>query len=391
MGEWADARLGDVVTPRGEKRSPDRIDEMPFIGLEHVESYTGRIVGAGTTKTLKSAVALFNEGDLLYGRLRPYLNKVIVAPLDGAASAEFIVIPPSESCSARFLRHRLRAPDFLEFTSTLDRGDRPRVTWEQIANFRLRLPDKHAPELLSSKFDSLLERVGRAEREITQADKANSRLQHLILDEALKPLLEAKSISLGKRATQVTSGSRGWSKFYGHGSSVFVLAANVRPMRFDPASYQLVDAPVDTAEARRTRIAKDDILITIVGAKTGDVCRVDQELSNHYVCQSVAKVRFESAATARLVELFLNAESLGRAQLMSRLYGQGRPHLSFDDIKALQIPDLSDEEAFPVLAAVDRTVERLARLRTEAGRAGNVLAKLEGKLYAEVIGAEPGS
>lgn len=71
---WLRLPLAYAVTPRGEKASPaDHADE-PFIGMDHVEAQTGRIVGKVPAGTMKSSAARFRSGDVLYGRLRPYLT-----------------------------------------------------------------------------------------------------------------------------------------------------------------------------------------------------------------------------------------------------------------------------------------------------------------------------
>ncbi len=94
--------------------------------------------------------------------------------------------------------------------------------------------------------------------------------------------------SVDQLSSHITSGSRDWPQFYGKGDGTFILAQNVRPMRLDLSERQSVAAPQGNAETERTRVCVSDLLITIVGAKTGDVCRVPSELKDHFVCQSVS-------------------------------------------------------------------------------------------------------
>ena len=72
---WARGPLSDFVTPRGEKVSPAAFSDLPFIGMDHVEAHTTRIIGSVPAGAMKSNAARFFAGDVLYGRLRPYLNK----------------------------------------------------------------------------------------------------------------------------------------------------------------------------------------------------------------------------------------------------------------------------------------------------------------------------
>ena len=72
---WEDTCLGEITVLRGEKLDPATASDAPFIGLEDIEPHTSRIVKIGKGSDVKSSVARFSAGDLLYSRLRPYLNK----------------------------------------------------------------------------------------------------------------------------------------------------------------------------------------------------------------------------------------------------------------------------------------------------------------------------
>jgi type I restriction enzyme, S subunit len=65
------------------------------------------------------------------------------------------------------------------------------------------------------------------------------------------------------------------------------MAQNVRPLFFDRSYRLAVAPPVNDRDRERSRVNKGDILVTIVGANTGDVCRVPEPVEEHYVCQSV--------------------------------------------------------------------------------------------------------
>ena len=105
--------------------------------MDHVEAHTTRILGAVPASDMKSNAARFYGGDILYGRLRPYLNKVTQMQFEGIASAEFIIFPDTELLRSAFLKYRLNAADFVSFASHLNEGDRPRVNFAQIGDFKI--------------------------------------------------------------------------------------------------------------------------------------------------------------------------------------------------------------------------------------------------------------
>ncbi len=127
--------LKDLVQPRREKAIPSEHAELPYVGLEHVEAQTTKLLGSVPAIGMRSTANRFYSGDVLYSRLRPYLNKVWRADRDGLCSSEFIVLPGNESVDAGFLRYRLNAADFVSFANSLNAGDRPRVDFDQISSF----------------------------------------------------------------------------------------------------------------------------------------------------------------------------------------------------------------------------------------------------------------
>jgi type I restriction enzyme S subunit len=91
--KWELTTLDKVVSPLRISVHPTDRPELPYIGMEHVEPETMRLVSTGSAEEMKSNARLFRPGDVLYGRLRPYLNKVYRPNFEGLCSAEFIVFP----------------------------------------------------------------------------------------------------------------------------------------------------------------------------------------------------------------------------------------------------------------------------------------------------------
>src|SRR5947209_7024003 len=132
---WSRASLGEIVLPRSGKADPQASPNAQFIGMEHVQPETMRLLTTVPAGTMKSAANTFWPTDVLYGRLRPYLNKVYQPDFAGLCSGEFIVLPESCAISGRFLKYRMNGADFVHFASHLNTGDRPRVDYEQIKIF----------------------------------------------------------------------------------------------------------------------------------------------------------------------------------------------------------------------------------------------------------------
>jgi type I restriction enzyme S subunit len=176
------------------------------------------------------------------------------------------------------------------------------------------------------------------------------------------------------------------------------MAQNVRPLRFD-RSYRLAVAPPQNDRDRaRSEVFKDDLLVTIVGANTGDSCRVPEELREHYVCQSVALLRPVSPETSRFLELYLNSSGHGLAEYKKWIYGEGRPHLSFDHLREMLVclPSLREQQEIVrrvegLFALADRIEARLAAAQRQVDTlTPSLLARaFAGKLVPQDPADEP--
>ena len=188
---WALGPLSNFVTPRGEKVSPAGFPKLPFIGMDHVEAHTTRIIGSVPSRQMKSNASRFCKDDVLYGRLRPYLNKVAQPKFDGLASAEFIVFEGNELIDPGFLRYRLHAQDFVNFASHLNEGDRPRVSFEQIGNFEVLVPPLNEQRRVVERIEALFDEIDRGVKSLHDAKKGIELYRQSLLKSAFEGRLTA--------------------------------------------------------------------------------------------------------------------------------------------------------------------------------------------------------
>jgi len=188
--------------------------------------------------------------------------------------------------------------------------------------------------------------------------------------------------SLGQLCSVITSGSRAWSSYYGRGQGTFIMAQNVRPGRYDGRFHQPVDPPEGDVERIRTAVARDDLLLTIVGANTGDLCRFDRNPDNHYVCQSVALLRLQDCSLASIVEAFFANDFGKKLQMEEMIYGAGRPHLSFDQIKLLAVPVPPSAEREQITQALQAIMSEVDAVLTDVPEPETLSATLRQSILA---------
>ena len=156
---WVKILFRDLINPRAERVSPLQYQNLPYIGLENVEAHTMKLLGNMPSISMKSSSAHFYPKDVLYSRLRPYLNKVVCLDFEGLASAEFIVFPDTPYLNSFFLKYRLNSFDFVNFTSHLNAGDRPRVDFEMIGAFELIIPPLNEQKRIVDKIEELFSKL----------------------------------------------------------------------------------------------------------------------------------------------------------------------------------------------------------------------------------------
>ncbi len=132
-----------------------------------------KLLGTVPARTMKSSAVHFKPGDVLYGRLRPYLNKVYRPSFEGLCSAEFIVLPENDRVDGGYLQYFLNSSAFVRYASHLNAGDRPRVDFEQLAPYQLPIRPKHEQRRIVAEIEKQFSRL---EEALAIIDTARGRL-----------------------------------------------------------------------------------------------------------------------------------------------------------------------------------------------------------------------
>jgi type I restriction enzyme, S subunit len=158
---WAWARVGDIFDyDAGTKRDPKELDQSRWLlELEDIEKDTSRIVERlrVSDRDSQSTKSEFRLGDILYGKLRPYLNKVVVADEPGYSTTEIVAIRSFLPLCPEYCALAFRRPDFVAYVERLGRGTKmPRLRTPDaiVAPFPLPpLPEQHR---IVAKVDELI-------------------------------------------------------------------------------------------------------------------------------------------------------------------------------------------------------------------------------------------
>jgi len=174
---WQDIRLKRVVevsTARADQRST----EDRFIGLENIEPWTGRFIKSNSIPIKPddnfdngSVVNRFAIGDVLFGKLRPYLAKAYLAEESGTCTTEFLVLRPKPGIDAKYLLRNLLSPEFITRVNETTFGARmPRAEWSEIGNIPILVPSLPEQRAIAAYLD----------HETAQLDALIAATEHLL-------------------------------------------------------------------------------------------------------------------------------------------------------------------------------------------------------------------
>ena len=151
-----------------------------ILNLDMIESHTGKIIDKVYDEdTNLLSVAPFDEGNVLYSKLRPYLNKVVIPKGKGYATTELVPLRPNQEClNLTFFSHLLRGDDFVTYANTISSGTKmPRMPLNDLRNFQCILP----PMEEQLKFEKVAEQADKSEFELRKSIEA--------IDQVIKSLI----------------------------------------------------------------------------------------------------------------------------------------------------------------------------------------------------------
>ena len=379
---WARVPLGDLVKTIRPRVSPHEADSLPFVGMDHVEPHTMRLLGTVPATSMKSAAVRFEPGDVLYGRLRPYLNKVYSPDFHGLASAEFIPMTPSERLDADYLRYVLNSADFVKFASGLNTGDRPRVDFKQLASFPVLLPPLSEQARVTLFVHNQLTRLHVASDYLRSARQRIVRYRDAVLTaeslgrspgiadrqpsqagaDGLPELPAAwRWATIDRVAKRVTVGHVGPMKTeYVDEGVPFLRSQNVRANRFEASGLKYISRTFHRSLAKSTLLPGD--VVVVRSGDVGTACVIPEELSEAN-CADLVIIQRPTDVDPRFISYYLN--SAARRLIAAGRVGVALTHFNTRSVAGLPIPVPPPEEQSAIIQRVEYQLSVLDQLSRE--------------------------
>ncbi len=343
----------------------------PFVALEHLESGTGRLaadVELPERMPPEIGAASVEPGDVLFGKLRPYLAKSWLADRPVFASTELLCLRPRAGVDSRWLAYLVASNPVVEWAvATSDGTKMPRTSWEKLAEYRMQIPpigDQRAIadylDRETARIDALIERKGKLVSLLQSRVEAvvENHVRNLVEEFGSTPLKYAvRRVEVGIVITP--------SVWYGDDGGVPAL----RGLNVQPGGIDLTDLVYLTEEGqevhRKSVLRQGDVVVVRTG-QAGAAAVVPPELDGCN-CIDLVIVRPSRELVPQFLEYVLNSDWTQK-HVEEYSVGTIQNHFNVGAMKQVPIPlppigrqAEVVEKLWAERAAIDELKERLVR------------------------------
>ncbi|EBL2701838.1 restriction endonuclease subunit S [Salmonella enterica] len=220
---WEWTRLGSISNYGFcDKAEPEDVTpETWILELEDIEKVTSKLINKVTfaERPFKSSKNRFSQGDVLYGKLRPYLDKVIVANEPGVCTTEIIPITSYGNIYPEFLRLLLKAPNFIIYANSSTHGmNLPRLGTEKAQQAVIELAPIQEQLRIVSRVDKLMSLCDQLEQHSLTSLDAHQQLVETLLT----------TLTDSQNADEL---AENWARISEHFDTLFTTEASIAALK----------------------------------------------------------------------------------------------------------------------------------------------------------------
>lgn len=414
---WEWANLADIADVVRHQVNPSTQPEKPFnyLSIENIESNTGRLVGFSPTlgREIHSSKLAFTTQDVLYSKLRPYLNKILLPTFDGVSATDLVPIRPKPGVSRAFLAYFLRTQGVVEYAKQRMRGIQlPRLTVEDLESITIPLPPSAEQERIVEKTSQLFQELDAARQALQSVPtimkkfrrsllvKAftggltdNSRKEQEPLDASLEGYRNLASVrlpqdwrwlTLEETSSEIIDCLHSTPKFRNEGKyCIDTTCITEGRILFEKA--RRVSDQTFVERTRRLMPTFGDILYSREGT-IGNAVLVPKDVD---LCLGQRMMMFRPTRELNPVYFMwaLNSDVI-RTQLKEFIIGTTAQHINVGDVKKIKMPVAPLEEQELVVGLIDQSLSYADSVEKGANSARVQASVLEQSIFAEAFRGE---
>lgn len=190
--DWHMTKLGNIIKQKKETISPCSIKPTRYIGLEHINSGECKIKQWGNSSEVKSIKFQFKAGDILYGKLRPYLNKVVIVEWNGVCSTDILVFEAKKIMINIYILYLMHHPNTLRYAIATSTGtNHPRTSWRMLSKLKVSLPPLPEQNKIAEILSTVDERIQLLKEKKNKLERVKKGLMNSLLTGRKRVKVEA--------------------------------------------------------------------------------------------------------------------------------------------------------------------------------------------------------
>ena len=371
-------RIADMCDLIAEPVKPGARPDALYLGLEHLAP--GRLVriGGGKAFEMRSNTSAFQLGDVLYGKLRPYLDKAALADESGVCTTELLVLRAKANVDPRFLAAAIHSPGFVEYAIAGTTGvQHPRTSWAHTRDFQMPAFTLYEQQGVADLLWLLHEAISQSEALVEEGQALKRAAMYTLFTRGLRgevlketeigPVPESWGVEAISSIANVKGGKRmpkGVSLTSEDTGQPYIRITDFRDHGVE--THQILFVPNDYESViSRYVISSDDVYISIAGT-IGLVGQVPQILDGANLTENAAKITVANKNIAPRFLMYALASDACRTQIAQSTATNAQPKLALTRIEQISLPHPSSDEQqeiVDILDAIHRKIELGRRKR----------------------------
>ena len=286
---WKKIQLKEIASLRRENIQPEDDLYLNYVGLEHIDSGESQLKRWGNASEVKSTKSRFYPDDILYGKLRAYLDKVVIAEMEGICSTDILVVTANSKTIPRFLVYLLHTHPFIRHAVATSTGvNHPRTSWNSLGEFTFALPLLPEQCAIAHVLQTIQEAKATRQREITLERERKAALMDYLFSHGTKgeprkqteigEIPESWEVVQIKEVGKVITGSTPKTsvpEYYG-GPYMFISPGDISEDQYVTKTNKYVSAK--GLKVSRP-LPRDSVLVVCIGATIGKAAMASAEQS----------------------------------------------------------------------------------------------------------------
>ena len=346
---WKNHQFGDACDRVKDSYQPINDGDTPYVGLEHLTQGFPSFVGCGKESEVKSSKTAFKVGDILFGKLRPYLRKGAQANFDGVCSTDILAFRAKTTCVSEYLKFVIHSDEFVAHAKSTTSGvQHPRTSWPSLREFRLSLPPLPEQKKIAHILSTVQRAIEAQERIIQTTTELKKALMHKLFTEGLR--------NEPQKQTEIGLVPKSWevvrcedvcdtisvgivvkpSSYYVKEGVPAFRSQNVRADRIQPEPMVYISQDANNGPVKKSKLSAGDVLVVRTGYP-GTSCVVPPEFDGSNCIDLIFIRPNKSKLRSHYLSRFFNSDA-AKVQVQAGKIGLAQQHFNVGAVKNTQLP-----------------------------------------------------